>query len=814
LPLGKSAKALALLRDLAMELAMERHDCEAGSGLVRILAPRRQKARGAFTVQIVSRRIPGMAEKQNDTTSIQGTVGRITYQHPETHYTVARLDGEAGGGITIVGPVFPVSEGEEIKVTGAWKRHPRYGAQFQVDHWIKVDPATHEGIEKYLGSGLIKGIGPTYAKRLVAAFGLETLQILSEQPLRVIEVDGIGEVRARRIIQAWQQQRGMQDVMVFLQGHGVGASLALRIYRVFGPGTITQVRENPYALAQQVRGIGFLLADRLANHIGIRGDFPLRVQAGVLHVLREMAERGHCFGALTELKQNVAALLNVDEDPVEAAIDKLAAKGDLMLDESENADTRVYLEELYQAERRIVRAIQNLLSTPTTLEGTRLLAEREWSAGLSREKVDLVSPELFASSAVTLDEEQVRAAEQALKEKVLVITGGPGTGKTTLLTALLAVLNRAKLRFALAAPTGRAAKRMSESTGKEAVTIHRLLEYNPRDGGFQRSEEHPLEADFIIIDETSMVDLPLMDHLLRAIDPRSHLILLGDVDQLPSVGPGSVLRDLIDSGVVPKFVLRRIFRQDRQSLIVANAHRILQGKSLWLGENGDKCDFAFVAHESEDEILLTLKTLVREQIPLSLQLNPDEVVHSIQVLTPMHRGLLGTVNLNKELQALLNTNGAALERAGSRLRAGDKVMQLRNNYEKGVFNGDLGRIASIDPEDGSAKIDFLGRVVEYDSDELDEIALAYATSVHKSQGSEYPAVVIPLHTSHYVMLHRSILYTAVTRGKKLVVIVGSRKALAMAIRNVRVERRNTGLTEKLRRLIRHPAEGSSGNNAS
>jgi exodeoxyribonuclease V alpha subunit len=814
LPLGKSAKALALLRDLAMELAMERHDCEAGSGLVRILAPRRQKARGAFTVQIVSRRIPGMAEKQNDTTSIQGTVGRITYQHPETHYTVARLDGEAGGGITIVGPVFPVSEGEEIKVTGAWKRHPRYGAQFQVDHWIKVDPATHEGIEKYLGSGLIKGIGPTYAKRLVAAFGLETLQILSEQPLRVIEVDGIGEVRARRIIQAWQQQRGMQDVMVFLQGHGVGASLALRIYRVFGPGTITQVRENPYALAQQVRGIGFLLADRLANHIGIRGDFPLRVQAGVLHVLREMAERGHCFGALTALKQNVAALLNVDEDPVEAAIDKLAAKGDLMLDESENADTRVYLEELYQAERRIVRAIQNLLSTPTTLEGTRLLAEREWSVGLSREKVDLVRPELFASSAVTLDEEQVRAAEQALKEKVLVITGGPGTGKTTLLTALLAVLNRAKLRFALAAPTGRAAKRMSESTGKEAVTIHRLLEYNPRDGGFQRSEEHPLEADFIIIDETSMVDLPLMDHLLRAIDPRSHLILLGDVDQLPSVGPGSVLRDLIDSGVVPKFVLRRIFRQDRQSLIVANAHRILQGKSLWLGENGDKCDFAFVAHESEDEILLTLKTLVREQIPLSLHLNPDDVAHSIQVLTPMHRGLLGTVNLNKELQALLNTNGAALERAGSRLRAGDKVMQLRNNYEKGVFNGDLGRIASIDPEDGSAKIDFLGRVVEYDSDELDEIALAYATSVHKSQGSEYPAVVIPLHTSHYVMLHRSILYTAVTRGKKLVVIVGSRKALAMAIRNVRVERRNTGLTEKLRRLIRHPAEGSSGNNAS
>jgi exodeoxyribonuclease V alpha subunit len=509
---------------------------------------------------------------------------------------------------------------------------------------------------------------------------------------------------------------------------------------------------------------------------------------------------------LTALKQSVAALLNVEEDPVEAAIGKLAVKGDLVLHETENADTQVYLEELYQAERRIVRAMQELLTTRSSLEGTTLLVQRESSNGLSRGKVDLVSPELFAPSAVTLDEEQMRAAEQALKEKVLVITGGPGTGKTTLLTALLAVLNRAKLRFALAAPTGRAAKRICESTGEEALTIHRLLEYNPRDGGFQRDEENPLEVDFIIIDETSMVDLPLMDHLLRAIDPRSHLILLGDVDQLPSVGPGSVLRDFIDSGVVPKFVLRRIFRQDRESLIVANAHRILEGKSLWLGENGDSRDFAFLAHESEDEILATLKTLVREQIPLALQMNPDEVVQSIQVLTPMHRGLLGTVNLNKELQALLNRNGAALERAGSRLRAGDKVMQLRNNYEKGVFNGDLGRIASIDPEDGSAKIDFIDRLVEYDCDELDEITLAYATSVHKSQGSEYPAVVIPLHTSHYVMLHRSILYTAVTRGKKLVVIVGSRKALAMAIRNVRVERRNTGLTEKLRTLLRYPAE--------
>jgi exodeoxyribonuclease V alpha subunit len=398
---------------------------------------------------------------------------------------------------------------------------------------------------------------------------------------------------------------------------------------------------------------------------------------------------------------------------------------------------------------------------------------------------------------VTLDDDQMRATQQALREKILVITGGPGTGKTTLLTALLTILRRAKVTFVLAAPTGRAAKRMSESAGEEAMTIHRLLEYNPREGGFHRSEDNPLQADFVIVDETSMVDLALMDHLLRAVDPHSHLILIGDVDQLPSVGPGSVLRDLIDSGVVPKIVLRRIFRQERESLIVVNAHRILQGQSLVLGNEKAASDFLFLARESEDAILAQVKTLVSEEVPRLLRLATDEVAQAIQVLTPMHRGLLGTINLNCELQALLNPWGTALERTGSSLRVGDKVMQLRNNYDKGVFNGDLGRIVGIDKEDGSVKVDFLEKIVKYDSDELDEIGLAYATSVHKSQGSEYPVVVIPLHMSHYLLLHRSILYTAVTRGKKLVVIVGSRKAVAMAIRNFRVEKRNTGLREKL-----------------
>jgi exodeoxyribonuclease V alpha subunit len=503
------------------------------------------------------------------------------------------------------------------------------------------------------------------------------------------------------------------------------------------------------------------------------------------------------------LKRNAAGLLSVEEDAVEAAIDRLATKDDLVLQES-GADgaKQVYLAELFHAERRVASAFRNLLSTPSFVQNEKFLGPWNRSGGGARGAIDLVSPDLFGAAAVTLDEDQVRATEQALHEKVLVITGGPGTGKTTLLTALLNVLRRAKVSFVLAAPTGRAAKRMAESAREEALTVHRLLEYNPRESSFQRNEDRPLEVDFVIVDEASMVDLALMDHLLRAVDPHSHLILIGDVDQLPSVGPGSVLRDLIDSGVVPKVVLSRIFRQESKSLIVVNAHRILRGQSLVLDDDSEKRDFVFLARESEEEILAEMKELVRESIPRLFLLAPEEVAQTIQVLTPMHRGLLGTINLNRELQNLLNPSGRTLERAGFTLRLGDKVMQLRNNYDKGVFNGDLGRVAGIDREDGSVKVDFLDKLVEYESDELDEINLAYATSVHKSQGSEYPAVVIPLHTSHYMMLHRSILYTAVTRGKKLVALVGSRKALFMAIRNLRVEKRNTGLREKLAQLDR------------
>ena len=739
-----------------------------------------------------------MDEKLNETASMQGTVSRITYQHPESHYTVARLAEEGGLGATIVGTLFPVAEGEEIKVTGAWRRHPRYGLQFQVDHWEKIDPSTLEGIEKYLGSGLIKGIGPTYAKRLVDAFGTDTLRVLSEQPLRILDVDGIGEVRARRIMEAWQAQRGMQEVMVFLQGHGVGTALALRIYRVFGTETIAQVRENPYALAQQVHGIGFLLADRLAHHIGIRGEFPLRLQAGVLHVLRAAAERGHCYLPLGALAKSACELLGVDGEHIEIAVEKLAQRGDVVLQENtEPYAAKVYLRELYEAEQRVAEVLARLLSTRSFLQGERIARPWGKNKNLQRGALDFTSESLFSGLPLRLDEDQIDAAQRALNEKVFVITGGPGTGKTTLLMSLLAILRRAEISFALAAPTGRAAKRMTESTGEDALTLHRLLEYNPREGGFQRHADNPLQVDVIIVDEASMVDLVLMDHLLQAIDPHTHLILVGDVDQLPSVGPGSVLKDLIDSRRVPVAVLRRIFRQDRESLIVINAHRILQGQSLQFADARERRDFDFIARESEEEILDTIKDLLRQRIPTRLGIRPDEVVDSVQLLTPMHRGLLGTIQLNRELQMLLNPIGQPLERGGTVLRVGDKVMQLRNNYDKAVFNGDLGRILTIDREDGKIQVDFDDRRVTYEADEADEIALAYATSIHKSQGSEYPVVILPLHTSHYMMLYRSILYTAVTRGKRLVIVVGSRKALAMAVRNVRVEERNTGLKEKL-----------------
>ncbi len=722
----------------------------------------------------------GSTPQPGDRANFQGTVAKITFQNPESQYSVARLELDGTREITVVGQIFPLSEGEEIEVTGFWKIHRRYGLQLQVEEWQKLEPASLEGLERYLGSGLIKGVGLGFAKRLVATFGLETLRVLSEEPQRLQEVEGLGKSRAQRIAEAWEKQKGMREIMVFLQGHGVSSGFALRIYRVFGPQTINRVKENPYGLAREIKGIGFILADRIAGSLGIEANSPLRIEAGVLYTLEKFTESGNCFAPLDLLTKNASSLLKIETAAVERIVEKLGAHGDVVLEEPrESQGTRVYPQALYQAERRIVQFLLQLLSQPSSLslpQGAKVLEQAET-------QMDLL-----------LEKEQQEAILQAVRHKVLVITGGPGTGKTTLLTHLLVLFRRFNISFALAAPTGRAAKRMSEMAGEEAKTVHRLLEYNPRDGGFQRNENNPLEADIVIIDEASMLDLPLTDHLLGAVRANSHLILIGDADQLPPVGPGNILRDLIESGAVPVVVLRHIFRQDRESLIVVNAHRILQGEPLLLETERENSDFVFIERESQQEILETVKELIREKVPQWFQTGSSRMV---QVLSPMNRGLLGTVHLNRELQSLLNPEGEFIERGERLFRVADKVMQLRNNYDKGVFNGDLGWIERVDREEEKVRVRFDGQVVAYDFDELDELSLAYATSVHKSQGSEYPAVVISLHTTHYPMLHRSVLYTAVTRGKKLVAVVGNRRALWMAIKNLRVEQRFTGLREKL-----------------
>ncbi|NIO09180.1 MAG: ATP-dependent RecD-like DNA helicase [Deltaproteobacteria bacterium] len=740
------------------------------------MSSRKATTEGLFSTRQGAPPIPG------ESSTLQGTIAKVTFQSPDGRYTVLRLEVENFQDVTVVGEIFPVSEGEEIRVSGTWKIHPRYGLQFQVEQWQKVEPATLAGIERYLGSGLIKGLGPAYARRLVEAFGLDTLRVLSQEPHRLLEVEGIGKGRWQKIMQEWAKQKGMQEVMVFLQGHGVSSSLAMRIYRALGPQTIAQVKDNPYGLAEEVFGIGFVIADRIADGLGIRGDSPLRVRAGILHILSRLAEQGHCYIPLDALKTHTVSLLSIDEAIIDGAIGELVAEGKIIKEAGTEESSRIFPRLLFQAEKNVAASIRRLLAEPSLLTPVKIARLEE-----NQQSVDLL-----------LEEKQQQAILQALHHKVSIITGGPGTGKTTLLSHLLTLFKHGNVSFVLAAPTGRAAKRMGEMAGVEAKTIHRLLEFNPRGGGFQRDEESPLEVDVVIIDEASMVDLPLMDHLLRAIRSQSHLILIGDVDQLPSVGPGNVLRDLIESKVVPVVVLEHIFRQAGESLIVVNAHRILQGEELLLDSDKPTPDFVFVQRETPEEILETLKQLVKERIP---RLFHDRPKRGIQVLTPMNRGALGTINLNQELQELLNPEGNSVERGRWVYRIGDKVMQLRNNYEKNIFNGDLGRIESMDLATEKLKVNFEGSLVTYDFDELDEMSLAYATSVHKSQGSEYPAVVIPLHTSHYPMLHRSILYTAVTRGKELVVLVGSKKAVWMAIRNLREERRFTGLKDKLREAV-------------
>jgi exodeoxyribonuclease V alpha subunit len=717
--------------------------------------------------------------------TLEGSVARITYVGEESQYVVARLDVPGRREpVTIVGTMASLTPGETLRIQGHWSQHPKYGEQFQVERYESVVPATLAGIQKYLGSGMIKGIGPVFAKRLVEAFGEDTLKVIEEAPGRLGEVAGIGPKRQQRITSAWAEQKEIREVMLFLQGHGVSPAFAVKIFKAYGQAAIATVRENPYRLARDIYGIGFKTADKIAQTLGIPPDSPLRAQAGIVHVLNELTDEGHVYAPQASLLQEAAATLEILEASLAQAITVLAAE-DLVVLEPGAAGPDVYLKSLHVAETQVARRLQELLRAPRLALRIDIDRALAWVEGVT---------------GLQLASQQREAIRMAIQEKVLVITGGPGTGKTTILRCIIQILEKKGVRIHLASPTGRAAKRMSEAAGREAATLHRLLEWSPGQGGFQRDAQRPLETDLVIVDEASMIDLPLMNSLLRALPLTATLILVGDVDQLPSVGPGTVLRDILDSGQVPAVRLTEIFRQAEQSRIVRSAHQVNRGEfpDLSRPAPGEESDFHFLREEETERLQQLILDLAARRLPARFRLDPME---DIQVLTPMNRGVVGAVQLNAALQAALNPGGpgvAEVMRGGRVFRAGDRVMQIRNNYDKEVFNGDIGRIARIDLEEQAAVVTVDGRPVSYDFSELDELVLAYAATVHKSQGSEYPAVILPIHTTHYPMLQRNLLYTAITRARRLLVLAGTTKALAIAVRNDTILRRCSRLAERLR----------------
>jgi exodeoxyribonuclease V alpha subunit len=709
-------------------------------------------------------------------TTVTGEVERVTYENEETGFRVIRVGGVSNRGtISVVGRFPAVGPGTRVRVTGEMVNDPRHGEQLRVETLVPVEPDTLVGLERYLGSGLIPGIGPGFAKRIVEVFKLDTLKVLDETPERLTEVSGLGQRRAEEIRKKWQSQRAISSIMLVLQTHGASPALAARIFERYGDRAAQIVQRHPYRLALEVRGVGFKTADRIARSLGIAGDHPERAQAGTLHVLESLADQGHVAAPRTDLVQRTAEMLEIDEAHVEAAVDALWASERVVVE-----DDLVFSARLHAAEVTVAGLLRRLLESPA-----RALPGLESSL------------EAFEAAArVELAPEQRRAVEAAARDKVVVVTGGPGVGKTTIVRAILSVFTRARLSVRLCAPTGRAAKRLSEATRHAASTIHRMLDYDPRLRKFSRNAENPLDVDAIIVDEASMIDVELAVALFAAIPPAARLVVVGDADQLPSVGPGAVLRDVIDSHSVPTVRLQRIFRQADESRIVKNAHAILRGEMPESAEaDAPHADFFVVNRRDAEEAARTVVELVTTRIPKRFKLNARD---DVQVLTPMHRGPAGTTALNAALQAALNPTGPALERRSVSYRVGDKVMQTKNDYEREVYNGDIGVIVRVNAEDERLTVRFDDREVEYEDAALDVLVLAYATSIHKSQGSEYPAVVVPLLTSHFVMLSRNLLYTAVTRGKRLCVLVADPRALRLALGEVRREERLTRLAERLR----------------
>ncbi len=719
------------------------------------------------------------------TTILEGELERITYFNVENHYTIAKLKtSKTNSIVTIVGTMSAVKAGQFLKMEGTWEIHPKYGQQFKIKTYEETLPATIDGIRKYLRSGIVKGIGPSTADKMIHHFKTDVFDIIEKYPEKLLEIDGIGEAKAALICNAWKYNHAARGLMRLLQKAGVKTSYCAKMLKQYGTDAEDVIRNNPYCLTVDIPGIGFYLADRIALNLGVPNDDPTRLKACIVHVMHQFTNEGHVFAYEHQLIEHCRRLYQLEADIIEYSIKTLTAGKELVVenapDSSENR--MIYLKEFHQAENGISNRLKAMMSVPMTPHS--IDAER-------------ISTEVQKKLAIALSEEQVDALEKILSHRVAIITGGPGTGKTTLIRSINAIFEVLGKKVLLAAPTGRAARRLSEVTRREAKTIHRLLGVNFQNGLFNKNEDNPLDAGAVIIDEASMLDTLLMFHLINAIPMTAVLVLVGDVFQLPSIGPGNILSDMIKSAQTPVFYLKKIFRQAQQSPIILNAHRIRNGELPVLKSMDDSeglSEFYFLEQGDPNKVVSAIVELCTEIIPEEFSFDP---MRDVQVLTPMHKGLVGTTHLNQVLQNALNPNPVMVENTGTTFKVGDKVMHLKNNYQKDVFNGDIGTINAVDTKEQLFSVDYYGRTVNYDFTETDEVSLAYAISVHKSQGSEYPAVIVPIMVQHYVLLQRNLLYTAITRGKNLVIIIGTKKALTIALKNDMPKKRLSGLAYRL-----------------
>ncbi len=712
---------------------------------------------------------------------LDGQIERVVFRNEENGFCVLRVKVRGHKDlVTVTGTTPSITAGEWMAADGEWLIDPRHGRQFKAEKMRMSQPDTLEGIEKYLASGMVKGIGKEYASRLVKAFGRDVFDVIENSSGKLQKVAGIGRLRRENIKKAWDEQKNVRQIMSFLFSHGISTTRAFRIHKVYGEKAIELVQRDPYCLARDIRGIGFVIADQIAMTLGIAKDSDLRARAGLEYMLGELTASGHCAYVRNDLLSRTAELLDIDLAIVERALTYSIENNRLIQRRDEQGRELIYLPKLYFAEIELAKKLQTLSAGQHPCPSIDFKRALAWVQG---------------KSGIALASAQSQALKTAIESKVMVITGGPGVGKTTLVNSVLMVLKAKKMRVALCAPTGRAAKRMAETTGMEAKTIHRLLQYNPGTGGFIHKADHPLECDVLIVDESSMIDVVLASQLMDAVPLHAAVVIVGDADQLPSVGPGRVLQDIILSGTIPVGHLNEVFRQAASSRIITNAHRINQGHMPEFPEEGETSDCYFVEADEPDKALTLLGRMVKKSIPQRFHFDPK---NDIQILTPMQKGELGARNLNQTLQQLLNPQGAEVERFGIVYRVGDKVMQTENDYDKDVYNGDIGRILQIDNDASELVVDYDGRRVAYDFRELDELTLSYAITIHKSQGSEYPCVIIPLHTQHFVLLQRSLIYTAITRAKKLVIVIGTKKALNLAVTRSESRARTTTLSERLK----------------